>query len=88
MGGVDILVNAAGVIYDALLVKSDEEEIKRLIHCNLVGPMLVTKAVLPYMLRKNRGNIINLGSVIGSVGNTGQAAYAASKAGLEGFSNF
>ncbi|XP_026871728.2 carbonyl reductase family member 4 [Electrophorus electricus] len=84
-GPVDYLVNAAGIIRDALLLRSKSEDIGSVLHTNLLGSMLTCKAALRSMLSKG-GAIVNIGSLVGMKGNAGQCAYSASKAGLEGFS--
>ncbi|KAJ2808921.1 hypothetical protein H4R20_000515 [Coemansia guatemalensis] len=83
--GVDILVNAAGVSHDSLLLRLKEKEMEEMVQVNLTGAMLLTKAVVPHMLRQKSGCIINISSVIGQHGNVGQSGYAATKAGLLGF---
>ncbi|KNC81715.1 hypothetical protein SARC_05972 [Sphaeroforma arctica JP610] len=84
IGAPDILVNAAGVAEDGLLLRSSDKSIQNNINTNLIGPMVTSRAVLPPMLRKG-GCIINIGSVVGTHGNVGQCAYSAAKAGLVGF---
>ncbi|MCS7205612.1 MAG: beta-ketoacyl-ACP reductase [Leptospiraceae bacterium] len=85
-GGLDFLVNNAGVIRDNLLIRMKEEEWDFVINVNLKGPFLVTKAFLPMLMKaKDGGRIINISSISGLVGQVGQANYAASKAGLIGF---
>ena len=83
-GVVDILVNNAGVSKDNLFVKFKEEEWDANINTNLKGAFNCARAVSMSMMRKRAGKIINMSSVIGLMGNPGQAAYAASKAGLLG----
>ncbi|KAJ7387809.1 reductase [Desmophyllum pertusum] len=85
LGQVDVLVNVAGVNYDNLLLRTKSEEIQSMINTNLLGPMYTSQAVLKQMLRNKNGVIINIGSVVGMKGNTGQCVYAASKSGLIGF---
>ena len=85
MGHVDILVNNAGITRDALLLRMDEESWSSVMDINLKGAFLCTKAVLREMVRQRWGRIISLSSVVALVGNPGQANYAASKAGLIGF---
>ncbi|PIA13716.1 3-oxoacyl-reductase [Coemansia reversa NRRL 1564] len=84
-GGVDILVNAAGVSHDSLLLRLKDKDIEEMIQVNLMGTISLTKAVVPHMIRQKSGCIINISSVIGQHGNIGQSAYAATKAGLVGF---
>jgi len=83
-GRVDILVNNAGVTKDNLLVRMTQQQWDWVISVNLKGAFNCTKAVVPLMMRNRYGRIINIASVIGLVGNTGQANYAASKAGIIG----
>jgi 3-oxoacyl-[acyl-carrier protein] reductase len=83
-GSVDILVNNAGVTRDNLLIRLDEKEWDTVIAINLKGAFLCIKAAARSMMKKRYGRIINMSSVIGVVGNAGQANYAASKAGLIG----
>jgi 3-oxoacyl-[acyl-carrier protein] reductase len=79
---VDILVNNAGITRDGLLVRMSEQEWDEVLGANLKGAFLGTKAVAKPMMRQRHGRIINIASVIGLVGNAGQANYAASKAGI------
>lgn len=80
--GIDILVNNAGITRDTLLVRMSEEEWDEVMNANLKGAFFTTKAVAKPMMRQRQGRIINISSVIGLVGNSGQANYAASKAGI------
>ena len=82
---IDVLVNNAGITKDNLLMRMSEEEFDKVIEINLKGTFLVTKAVTKYMMKKRQGSIINLASVVGVSGNSGQCNYAASKAGIMGF---
>ena len=84
-GRIDVLVNNAGVTKDTLLMRMKEEDFDKVVNINLKGTFLVTKAVIPYMMKKRSGRIINLSSVVGVAGNAGQSNYAASKAGIIGF---
>jgi 3-oxoacyl-[acyl-carrier protein] reductase len=84
-GRVDILVNNAGVTRDGLLMRMSEADWDTVLDTNLKGAFLVTKAFSRVMLKQRSGRIINIASVIGLIGNAGQANYAASKAGLIGF---
>ena len=84
-GRIDILVNNAGITRDNLLLRMSDEEWDAVLDTNLKGAYLVTKAALRGMIRQRSGRIINITSVSGLVGNPGQANYAASKAGLIGF---
>ncbi len=86
LGQVDILVNNAGITRDALLIRMKEEAFDEVIAVNLKGVFNVTKAVVPGMLKKRYGRIINISSVVAFSGNPGQTNYAASKAALVGFS--
>ena len=82
---IDVLVNNAGITKDNLLMRMNEEEFNKVIDVNLKGTYIVTKIVSKYMMKKRKGNIINLSSVVGVVGNAGQCNYSASKAGIIGF---
>jgi 3-oxoacyl-[acyl-carrier protein] reductase len=82
---VDILVNNAGITRDNLLLRMTEAEWDEVLAANLKGAFLTTKAVLKGMMKRRGGRIINVTSIIGLTGNKGQANYAASKAGLIGF---
>lgn len=84
-GRIDVLVNNAGITRDGLLMRMKEEDFDKVIEINLKGTFLVTKVVIPYMMKRKVGNIINLSSVVGVVGNAGQCNYSASKAGIIGF---
>src|SRR5215213_7535178 len=84
-GRVDILVNNAGITRDNLIMRMKEEEFDEVLRTNLKGTYLCTRAALRPMVRARWGRIVNLGSVVGLVGNAGQANYAASKAGIIGF---
>ncbi|MBF0253707.1 MAG: 3-oxoacyl-[acyl-carrier-protein] reductase [Candidatus Omnitrophica bacterium] len=79
---IDILVNNAGITRDTLLVRMTEEDWDAVMNANLKGAFFGTKAASKVMMRQRRGRIINIASVIGLVGNAGQANYAASKAGI------
>jgi len=84
MGQIDTLINSAGIARDDLLVKLKENDLDQILNVNLKGSILMGKAVIKSMLRSRTGNIINLGSIVGISGDTGQTAYSASKAGLIG----
>ena len=84
-GGVDILVNNAGITKDGLLMRMSEENFDKVIQINLKSVFNLTKAVLRTMMKQRNGSIINITSVVGIRGNAGQANYAASKAGIIGF---
>ena len=81
---IDVLVNNAGITKDNLLMRMSEEEFDTVIQINLKGTYLVTKEVTRYMMKKKKGSIVNLASVVGVAGNAGQCNYAASKAGIIG----
>lgn len=83
-GKIDVLVNNAGITKDNLLLRMTENDWDDVIDTNLKGTFLAIKAVLKTMMSQKYGRIINIGSVVGSIGNAGQANYAASKAGLIG----
>ena len=84
-GNIDVLVNNAGITRDTLLMRMREEDFKQVIDTNLVGTFNVTKNVISYMMKARNGRIINISSVVGISGNAGQTNYAASKAGIIGF---
>ena len=84
-GTVDILVNNAGITRDDLLLKMSESEFDEVIATNLKGVFNCTKAVTKLMMKQRSGKIVNMTSVVGLIGNAGQANYAASKAGVIGF---
>lgn len=84
-GRIDILVNNAGITRDNLLLRMSEAEWDEVLNTNLRGAFLMTKAVSRAMLKQRSGRIINVSSIIGLTGNAGQSNYAASKAGLIGF---
>lgn len=85
-GGADVLVNNAGITRDALLMRMTEEQWDEVLRVNLKSVFNMTKAVQKVMLKQKHGSIINISSVVGVSGNAGQANYAASKAGIIGFS--
>ena len=82
---IDVLINNAGITKDTLLMRMKEEDFREVIDINLVGTFNMTKNVVPYMIKKRSGKIVNISSVVGVVGNAGQSNYAASKAGIIGF---
>jgi 3-oxoacyl-[acyl-carrier protein] reductase len=84
-GRVDILVNNAGITRDGLLMRMSDEDWDAVLTTNLKGAFLMTRALVRTFLRQRSGRIINVSSVIGLIGNVGQCNYAASKAGLIGF---
>ncbi|MEZ4520430.1 MAG: 3-oxoacyl-[acyl-carrier-protein] reductase [Thermomicrobiales bacterium] len=83
-GRIDVLVNNAGITRDTLMLRMKEEDWDAVLTTNLKGAFLCSKAVLRPMMRQRSGSIVNLTSVVGLVGNVGQANYAAAKAGLIG----
>lgn len=85
-GSIDILVNNAGITKDNLLMRISEEDFDKVIEVNLKSVFNMTKAVQRTMLKQRKGSIINMSSVVGVKGNAGQSNYAASKAGIIGFS--
>lgn len=84
-GKIDILINNAGITKDNLLLRMSESEWDDVIETNLKGVFNFTKAVIKHMISQRSGKIINIASVVGLIGNPGQANYAASKAGIIGF---
>ena len=83
-GKIDILINNAGVTADKLILRMDEADWDRVLNINLKGCFNMIKHVTPYMMRKRYGRIVSISSVVGLMGNAGQANYAASKAGIIG----
>jgi len=86
LGGIDILINNAGLLDFAPFESEDPQLIERLIQVNVTAPLLLTRAVLPVMLARQQGRIVNMGSTFGSIGFPYFAAYSASKFALRGFS--
>lgn len=84
-GKIDVLVNNAGITKDGLIAMMKEDAFDKVIDINLKGTFNMTRNVVPYMMKKRSGNIINVSSVVGVVGNAGQSNYSASKAGIIGF---
>jgi 3-oxoacyl-[acyl-carrier protein] reductase len=84
MGKVDILVNNAGLTKDGLALRMTDSDWAKVMDVDLAAPFRLSRAALKFMLRRKAGRIINIGSVVGSTGNAGQANYAAAKAGLIG----
>lgn len=85
-GSIDIVVNNAGITKDNLLMRMTEEDFDRVVEVNMKSVFNLTKTVMRTMLKQRQGSIINISSVVGVKGNAGQANYAASKAGIIGFS--
>jgi 3-oxoacyl-[acyl-carrier protein] reductase len=83
-GKIDIVINNAGVTRDTLLVRMSEQDWDMVLDINLKGAFLVTKTAARYMMKQRFGRIVNISSVVGLMGNAGQANYSASKAGLLG----
>lgn len=84
LGSLDVLVNNAGITKDNLTVRMNEQEWDDVISVNLKGTFLMSKAALKVMFKKRSGNIVNISSVVGEMGNPGQVNYVASKAGIIG----
>ncbi|MBA1340216.1 MAG: 3-oxoacyl-[acyl-carrier protein] reductase [Pelagibacterales bacterium] len=86
LGSIDILVNNAGITLDNISLRLTEENWKKVIDINLTSTFLMCKFVIKKMLKQKKGKIVNITSIVGHTGNAGQANYAASKAGIIGFS--
>ena len=86
MGSVDILVNNAGITRDNLFMRMSDDEWQSVLDVNLTSTMKLCKGVIRGMMKARWGRIVNISSVVGAIGNPGQANYAASKAGMVGFS--
>ena len=84
LGKINILINNAGITQDGLLVRMDESQWDRVLDINLKGTFLCTRAVAKVMLKARSGRIVSIASIVGLIGNPGQANYAASKAGIIG----
>ena len=84
-GSIDVLVNNAGITKDGLLIRMSEDDFDKVMDINMKSVFNMTKAVLRPMLGQRKGSIINMSSVVGVKGNSGQANYAASKAAINGF---
>jgi len=84
-GQIDILVNNAGIARDKLILRMTEEDWDSVLNVNLRGTFNCTKAVIKHMSKQRKGKIVNIASVVGEMGNVGQANYSASKAGVIGF---
>ena len=85
LGSIDVLVNNAGITKDMLLMRMKQDDFEQVLDTNLVGTFNVTKNVINYMIKARKGNIVNMSSVVGISGNSGQTNYSASKAGIIGF---
>lgn len=85
-GRIDILVNNAGITQDSLLIRMKDRQWEEVISANLTAIFRLSRAVIRLMIKRNQGRIITIGSVIGALGNPGQANYSATKSGLVGFS--
>ena len=83
-GSVEVLVNNAGIVRDKLMRRMKEEDWDVVLNTNLKGVFLMTQAVSPYMVKARRGAIVNISSIVGEIGNRGQANYSAAKAGVIG----
>ena len=86
MGGIDILVNNAGITKDGLMVRMSDADWDAVLDINLTAAFVLTRELTQPMMKRRYGRVINITSVVGSVGNPGQANYCASKAGMVGFS--
>ena len=86
LDGIDILVNNAGITLDNLSIRLSEENWKKVLDINLTSTFLMSKFTIKKMLKRKKGKIINITSIVGHTGNLGQANYAASKAGIVAFS--
>ncbi|SMO78878.1 3-oxoacyl-[acyl-carrier-protein] reductase [Balnearium lithotrophicum] len=84
-GRIDVLINNAGITRDTLFIRMKDEDWDRVTDTNLNGVYNVTRAVVPSMVKKRKGNIINISSVVGFTGNVGQVNYSATKSALVGF---
>lgn len=85
-GGVDVLINLAGVLDSNMFINQSEAAIARLLEVNAIAPILLTRRLLPQLLRKPQARIVNVGSIFGSIGHPGFATYCASKAATKMFS--
>jgi 3-oxoacyl-[acyl-carrier protein] reductase len=84
-GGLDVLVNNAGITRDGLLLRMTDEDWAKVITVNLTGTFVTTRAAARRLMKSRRGRIVNVSSVVGLTGNAGQANYAASKGGIQSF---
>lgn len=85
LGGIDALINNAGITDDGLLMRMSDEQYMRVMRANIDSCFFCTREAVSYMVKKRRGRIVNITSVVGVMGNAGQANYAASKAAIIGF---
>lgn len=83
--GVDIIVNNAGLSDDSLLIRHKDEDFAKIMQVNFTSAVSLTKLLLPKMMKKRQGRIVNITSVVAHMGNSGQTAYGASKAAMTGF---
>lgn len=86
LGSIDILINNAGITKDGLLMRMKEKDFSDVLDVNLKGTFITTREAASIMMKQRHGKIINISSVVGVIGNAGQCNYAASKAGVIGFS--
>lgn len=86
LGGIDMVINNAGIMDFALFDQLDPKRIEQTVQVNITAPLLLTRAVLPYLLAQNSGRIVNIGSAFGSIGFAHFATYCASKFAIRGFS--
>ena len=84
MGKIDILVNNAGLTKDGLVLRMSDADWEKVINVDLAAPFRLSRAALKFMLRRKAGRVINIGSIVGTTGNPGQANYCSAKAGLIG----
>jgi 3-oxoacyl-[acyl-carrier protein] reductase len=84
MGKVDVLVNNAGLTKDGLVLRMSDADWEKVINVDLAAPFRLSRAALKFMLRRKAGRVINIGSIVGTTGNPGQANYCSAKAGLIG----
>ncbi|MBL0371218.1 3-oxoacyl-[acyl-carrier-protein] reductase [Rhizobium sp. KVB221] len=85
LGGVDILVNNAGITNDKLMIRMSDADWQTVLDINLTAAFVLTRELTQPMMKRRYGRVINITSVVGAIGNPGQANYCASKAGMEGF---